>query len=136
MRKIIEKYSFIHKFWSIWKLLKISFVRIFSFKNWYISFWNAIFGKLIEKLSFVKSFKNLYITLVKNYHSRKSNFMHPNKRFHSKKFTKILCIHKCTLRKEQRLKFYAFKHASSFKSKVQIPSETSCIHKCIIQKIT
>jgi len=61
--------------------------------------------------------------------------MHSNKRFHSKKFTKILCIHKCTLRKEQRLKFYAFKHASSFKSKVQIPSETSRIHKCIIQKI-
>jgi len=63
--------------------------------------------------------------------------MYSNKHFHSKKkFTKILCIHKCTPQKEQKLKFYAFKHAFSFKSKVQIPSETSCIHKCIIQKIT
>ena len=56
--------------------------------------------------------------------------------FIQKNFTKILCIHKCTLQKEQKLEFYAFKHAFSFKSKVQIQSEISCIHKCIIQKIT
>ena len=53
--------------------------------------------------------------------------------FIQKNFTKILCIHICTLQEEQKIKFYAFKDAFSFKSKVQIQSEISCIHKCIIQ---